>query len=79
MHNIIQELKGNVRVFARIRPFLPADKANDHDQPCILQKSKKCLKVVSLFVFATSDNPIIFFLSCIIYNFVGYKRKKANV
>ena len=25
MHNIIQELRGNVRVFARIRPFLPSD------------------------------------------------------
>lgn len=25
MHNIIQELRGNVRVFARIRPFLPDD------------------------------------------------------
>ena len=31
MHNIIQELRGNVRVFARIRPFLPDDgeQAND--------------------------------------------------
>lgn len=25
MHNLIQELRGNVRVFARIRPFLPDD------------------------------------------------------
>ena len=25
MHNIIQELRGNVRVFARIRPYLPDD------------------------------------------------------
>jgi len=25
MHNLIQELRGNVRVFARIRPFLPKD------------------------------------------------------
>ncbi len=25
LHNIIQELRGNVRVFARVRPFLPAD------------------------------------------------------
>ena len=25
MHNIIQELRGNVRVFARIRPFVPND------------------------------------------------------
>ena len=26
MHNLIQELRGNVRVFARVRPFLPGDK-----------------------------------------------------
>jgi kinesin family protein C1 len=25
MHNLIQELRGNVRVFARVRPFLPGD------------------------------------------------------
>ena len=28
MHNIIQELRGNVRVFARIRPFLPDEGVN---------------------------------------------------
>lgn len=27
LHNQIQELRGNVRVFARIRPYLPMDKA----------------------------------------------------
>ena len=25
MHNLIQELRGNIRVFARVRPFLPSD------------------------------------------------------
>ena len=25
LHNLVQELRGNVRVFARIRPFLPSD------------------------------------------------------
>lgn len=25
LHNIIQELRGNIRVYARIRPFLPSD------------------------------------------------------
>ena len=25
LHNTIQELRGNVRVFARVRPFLPSD------------------------------------------------------
>mmetsp|Transcript_34943 Transcript_34943/g.45064 ORF Transcript_34943/g.45064 Transcript_34943/m.45064 type:complete len:270 (+) Transcript_34943:983-1792(+) len=28
MHNTIQELRGNVRVFARVRPFLPGDKVS---------------------------------------------------
>lgn len=32
MHTLIQELRGNVRVFARIRPYLPNDgKRNDED------------------------------------------------
>ena len=31
MHNLIQELRGNVRVFARVRPFLPGDKAKGPD------------------------------------------------
>merc|ERR1712227_247412 len=25
LHNIIQELRGNVRVFARVRPYIPID------------------------------------------------------
>jgi kinesin family protein C1 len=25
MHNLVQELRGNVRVFARVRPYLPSD------------------------------------------------------
>ncbi|KAG7338295.1 kinesin motor domain containing protein [Nitzschia inconspicua] len=29
MHNTIQELRGNIRVYVRTRPFLPGDKQND--------------------------------------------------
>lgn len=25
LHNTVQELRGNIRVFARVRPFLPSD------------------------------------------------------
>ena len=25
LHNLVQELRGNVRVYARVRPFLPSD------------------------------------------------------
>lgn len=31
LHNTIQELRGNIRVFARIRPFLPSDADDDCD------------------------------------------------
>jgi len=33
MHNLIQELRGNVRVFARVRPFLPNDGIDLQNQP----------------------------------------------
>eukprot|EP00981_Chlorochromonas_danica_P007173 scaffold1594_cov171-Ochromonas_danica.AAC.8 len=29
LHNLVQELRGNVRVFARVRPFLPSDSADN--------------------------------------------------
>ncbi|KAL7539620.1 hypothetical protein ACHAXR_011716, partial [Thalassiosira sp. AJA248-18] len=37
MHNMIQELRGNVRVFARIRPFLPNDgkQSNEDKKPSV--------------------------------------------
>lgn len=33
LHNTIQELRGNVRVFARTRPFLPSDGKENLDTP----------------------------------------------
>jgi len=30
MHNLIQELRGNIRVFVRVRPFLPSDGVPDN-------------------------------------------------
>ena len=39
MHNTIQELRGNVRVFARVRPFLPGDGAADDDVPSVQPKA----------------------------------------
>ena len=65
MHNLIQELRGNVRVFARIRPFLPGDGVDDDAEPMCVPKSEVALKLVSfgilwkLFVlisFFCSDN-----------------------
>merc|ERR1712038_600485 len=46
MHNLIQELRGNVRVFARIRPFLPGDHAAEDAEPCVVPKSETSLKIM---------------------------------
>lgn len=46
MHNLIQELRGNVRVFARVRPFLPGDGVGDDAEPCIVPKSETSLKIM---------------------------------
>ena len=53
MHNIIQELRGNVRVFARIRPFLPDDgKQGDEgdDAPLVSHEGDAIVSVVSYFI-----------------------------
>ena len=53
MHNIIQELRGNVRVFARIRPFLPDDgKQGDEggDTPLVSHEGDAIVSVVSYFI-----------------------------
>lgn len=47
MHNLIQELRGNVRVFARIRPFLPGDGVDDDAEPMCVPKSEVALKLVN--------------------------------
>jgi kinesin family member C1 len=35
LQNQVQELRGNVRVFARLRPFLPNDKKRDDEESVI--------------------------------------------
>jgi hypothetical protein len=32
LHNMVQELKGNIRVFARVRPLLPSDVSGTNDE-----------------------------------------------
>jgi len=46
LHNLIQELRGNVRVFARIRPFLPGDGVDDDAKACIIPNSDTSLKLL---------------------------------
>jgi len=48
MHNTIQELRGNVRVFARVRPFLPGD--GENEEPCVVPKNENALQIVSFFM-----------------------------
>ena len=49
LHNVIQELRGNVRVFVHFRPFLPGDGATDEAIPSIIPKSETSLKLVSIY------------------------------
>lgn len=48
MHNIIQELRGNVRVFARVRPYLPNDGVNVDcpPEPTINVRDNSSLRIV---------------------------------
>jgi kinesin family protein C1 len=32
MHNLIQELKGNIRVYCRVRPLIPSEVVRDKNQ-----------------------------------------------
>ena len=45
MFNVIQELRGNVRVFARIRPFLPNDGAEEGATAAVEPRSEFALKI----------------------------------
>lgn len=51
MHNQLQELRGNIRVYARIRPFLPVDGIAECDlkdaEPNVLPISDSTLKTVN--------------------------------
>ncbi len=38
LHNLVQELRGNVRVFARVRPFLPSDDADGNTESTIITR-----------------------------------------
>lgn len=69
MHNLIQELRGNVRVFARIRPFLPGDGVDDDAEPMCVPKSEVALKLVSFGILWKLYVLILFFCSDIFYLF----------
>jgi kinesin family member C1 len=60
LHNLVQELRGNVRVFARVRPFLPDDDSFDPSTPpesSITTRHDNCgLKITKKLKSAT-DKP----------------------
>jgi len=59
MHNLVQELRGNVRVFARVRPFLPGDCADDDAQPCVVPNGENTMQLVSKTCYAIANYVIV--------------------
>lgn len=55
MHNTIQELRGNIRVYVRTRPFLPGDKQSD-DSPIDVTPDGESLTILD----RRSGNPLDF-------------------
>lgn len=47
LHSFSQELRGNVRVFARVRPFLPSDGVGPDEVPAVIGKGDGVGCVVS--------------------------------
>jgi len=45
LHNTVQELRGNVRVYARVRPFLPIDGVGDDAVACITPRDESSLSI----------------------------------
>ncbi|EJU03546.1 kinesin-domain-containing protein [Dacryopinax primogenitus] len=46
LHNTVMELKGNIRVFCRVRPILPHETENDEGMALISFPGKECREIV---------------------------------
>jgi len=46
MHDSIQKLRGNIRVVARVRPFLLDDNVNEDAESCVIPMSETSLKIM---------------------------------
>jgi kinesin family member C1 len=61
LHNLVQELRGNVRVFARVRPFLPDDESYDPTAPpesSITTRHDNCgLRITKKVLKSATDKP----------------------
>lgn len=79
MHNLIQELRGNVRVFARIRPFLPGDGVDDDAEPMCVPKSEVALKLVSVVFSWKLCLFTLFFCSHILRTLGQWTRRQKGI
>ena len=54
LHNLVQELRGNIRVFARCRPFLPSDGGSNGSTTVITNIETNSIRVCR----TSEDNKI---------------------
>ncbi|KAH9975749.1 P-loop containing nucleoside triphosphate hydrolase protein [Lactifluus volemus] len=70
LHNMVQELKGNIRVFARVRPLVPSDMSGTEDE-----KARKEALANMLFPDTRDHREIV--LSSTSESAMGQERKEA--
>jgi kinesin family protein C1 len=70
LHNMVQELKGNIRVFARVRPLLPSDAPDADDE-----KARMAALANMTFPDARDHREIV--LSSTSESATGQERKEA--
>lgn len=56
LHNIVQDLRGNIRVFVRCRPFLSCDQNETEETPLILHDDQSSLSILP----HTGSKPLTF-------------------
>jgi len=70
LHNMVQELKGNIRVFARVRPLLSSDVPDPDDE-----KARKAALANMSFPDSTDNREVV--LSSTSESATGQERKEA--
>ena len=57
LHNLVQELRGNVRVFARVRPYLPSDGDDRSSESPINTRADNCSLKIARIPKCPEDRP----------------------